>query len=119
MGESGQKVMIPSKGKILIITAQGHGDRQLCLVDKHGFPRSKAAGSKLISGFQTGDLVNVNVTSGKKIGAYKGKVAIRSSGFFNITTQNETIQGISFKYCTKIHSSDGYNYSYKEYKCYR
>jgi len=118
VGESGEKIIIPSKGKILLITAQGHGDRQLCLVDKHGFPRSKPAGSKLIHGFKTGDFVTANVTEGKKIGIYKGKVAIRSSGFFNISTHKETVQGISYKFCTKIHNSDGYNYSKKEYQCY-
>ncbi len=118
VGESGKKILIPSTGKILLITAQGHGDRQLCLVDKHGFSRSKSAGSKLVYGFQTGDFVTAQVTNGKKIRNYKGKVSVRSSGSFNISTQKETIQGISYRYCTKIHSSDGYNYSQKEYKCY-
>ncbi len=118
VGESGEKITIPKKGKILLIKAQGHGDRQLCLVDKHGFPRSKAAGSRFIYGFQTGDFVTAKVTSGKKIGNYKGKVAVRSSGSFNISTKKETIQGISYKYCSKIHSSDGYHYSQEEYKCH-
>jgi hypothetical protein len=118
VGESGEKITIPRKGKILLIKAQGHGDRQLCLVDKYGFPRSKAAGSRFVYGFQTGDFVTAKVTSGKKIGNYKGKVAVRSSGSFNISMKKETIQGISYKYCSKIHSSDGYHYSQEEYKCH-
>jgi hypothetical protein len=45
----------------------------------------------------------------KKIGRYQGKEVI-SSGSFNITTNKETIQGISYKFCKKLHSSDGYQY---------
>ena len=44
-------------------------------------------------------------------GIYTGKVAVRSSGFFNISTSKETVQGISYKFCKKVHSMDGYSYA--------
>jgi 5-methylcytosine-specific restriction endonuclease McrA len=114
VGETGEKIFIPKSGSLLRITAQGHGDRQLCLVDQYGFPRSKPAGSKIIHGFQTGDYVTAKVTSGKKVGTYKGRVAVRSSGSFNITSRKKTVQGISYKACQKLHCADGYGYSWEK-----
>jgi hypothetical protein len=43
-----------------------------------------------------------------------GRVAVRSSGSFNIKTETETVQGISGKYCQPIHRTDGYNYNYQK-----
>ncbi len=40
----------------LLITAQAHGCRQMCNVDKRGFPCSKPKAAKKVKGFQTGDL---------------------------------------------------------------
>lgn len=111
VGESGEKVVIPTKLKAKSIHATGHGERQLCLVDKHGFPRSKPAALKCVFGFQTGDIVSAQVTKGKKVGNYVGKVAVRSTGFFNVSTDKETVQGISYKFCKKVHSMDGYSYA--------
>jgi hypothetical protein len=50
------------------------------------------------------------LTQGKKIGTYIGRVAVRSSGSFNITTRTGTVQGISYRYCAHLHQSDGYSY---------
>jgi hypothetical protein len=55
-------------------------------------------------------LVKAVVTKGKKIGTYIGRVAVRTSGFFNISTKNGTTQGISWKYCQRIQAVDGYSY---------
>ncbi|OBQ33550.1 MAG: HNH endonuclease, partial [Anabaena sp. CRKS33] len=44
------------------------------------------------------------------IGAYIGRVAVRTSGSFNISTVFGLIQGISYKYCKSIHKKDGYEY---------
>ena len=91
----------------LFITAQGHGCRQMCLMDKRGFPRTKPKGVKKVKGFQTGDMVRAVVTEGTKIGTYTGRVAIRASGSFNITTTHQTI---SHRFCTALHRCDGYGY---------
>ena len=65
-------------------------------------------------GFQTGDMVRAIVTSGSKAGTYVGKVAVRATGSFNITTTTGTVQGISHKYCRIIHHADGYAYNEQE-----
>jgi 5-methylcytosine-specific restriction endonuclease McrA len=97
--------------KPLLITANGHGSRQSCRTDKFGFPNRNVPREKIHFGFQTGDIVKSLVTTGKKIGNYAGKVAIRSSGSFNISTKNGLIQGISHKFCLRIHAKDGYSYA--------
>lgn len=96
----------------LQIRATGHGSRQMCRTDKFGFPSRYVPRFKFVKGFQTGDIVKAVVTSGKKIGTYVGRVAVRSTGSFNISTTNGLIQGISHKYCTPIHKKDGYAYGY-------
>ena len=66
---------------------------------------------KSVHGFQTGDQVYAQVSKGRHKGFYKGRVAIRANGYFNIQTQEEVIQGISHKYCRVIWRADGYHYS--------
>jgi len=89
---------------ILEIKSQGRGNRQMCRMDKFGFPRTKSKSSKIVEGFQTGDIVKAVVTKGKKIGTYLGKVAVRASGNFNITSN----------YCKNIQKGDGYACAYSK-----
>jgi 5-methylcytosine-specific restriction endonuclease McrA len=96
----------------LLIKATGHGSRQMCRTDKFGFPSRYVPQFKFVKGFQTGDIVKAVVTSGKKIGTYTGRVAVRSTGSFNISTTTGLIQGISYKYCQQIHHKDGYGYGF-------
>jgi len=110
VGESGQKVYIPDL-KPLQIKAMGWGSRQMCRMDRYGFPRTSAKTVKIVKGFQTGDIVKAVVTRGKKIGTYIGRVAVRASGSFNIKTAMATIQGISWKYCQLLQRMDGYCYN--------
>ena len=98
--------------KPLTITATGHGTRHMCRTDKFGFPSRYVPRNKFVKGFQTGDIVKAIVTAGKKIGTYVGRVAVRSTGSFNISTANGLIQGISHKYCQHIHNKDGYSYAH-------
>jgi 5-methylcytosine-specific restriction endonuclease McrA len=101
-----------STNQPLLIKCQGHGTRQACRTDKFGFPSRYVPRFKFVNGFQTGDIVKAIVTSGKKIGSYIGRVAIRSTGSFNISTRTSLVQGISYKYCRIVHAKDGYNYSF-------
>ena len=94
----------------LIITATGHGSRQMCRMDKYGFPRTTAKQFKRVQGFQTGDIVKAVVPTGKKAGIYIGRIAIRSAGNFNIKTPNGTVQGISHRHCQLVQRLDGYTY---------
>ena len=112
VGESTPETLFVQRVKPLRITATGHGSRQMCRVDRFGFPRTKPKGAKKVKGFQTGDMVKAIVTKGKKVGTYVGRVAVRSSGSFNIKTPNGTVQGIGYRYCQLIH---GYGYTYAIY----
>jgi 5-methylcytosine-specific restriction endonuclease McrA len=95
----------------LKIKATGHGSRQQCRTDKYGFPSRYVPKDPFVKGFQTGDIVKAIVTKGKKVGQYLGRVAIRSSGSFNISNKTGLIQHISCKYCQIIHKKDGYGYA--------
>lgn len=110
VGKSTPNPLLVDRVKPLLIKATGHGTRQMCLMDAHGFPRTKPKSAKVVKGFQTGDIVKAIVTSGKKMGVYVGRVAVRATGSFNITTQIGIIQGIGYQYCTAIHKTDGYSY---------
>ena len=110
---------VPSKfnfltDKILTISAKGRGSRQMCSMNKYGFPRTSAKASKSVNGFQTGDIVKAIVTKGSKQGEYLGRVAVRASGYFDIQTKTKTIQGVGFEYCHIVQRSNGYSYDYKE-----
>lgn len=93
------------------ITAMGRQCRQMCRVDKYGFVRTKAKTSSKVKGFATGDLVKAIVAGGKKQGTYRGRVAVRATGSFNITTAQGTVQGIPVRCCTLLQRGDGYQYS--------
>lgn len=106
----------------LLIKSQGHGNRQMCGTNKYGFPIRHRTNQKISFGFQTGDIVKLSLTKDKlkktgelvlKAGEYLGRVAIRSSGSFNISTELGLIQGISYKYCRIIHHKDGYGYQFQ------
>jgi len=110
LGEKGEKVLISANHHPLIIEACGRGSRQMCRVDRYGFPRTTSKKQKLVHGFKTGDLVKAIVVDGKKIGTYRGRVAVRSTGNFNVKTKQAIVQGIHAKYCSLIQRADGYNY---------
>ena len=109
VGEVGALEVLTDKP--LLIKANGHGSRQMCRTDKYGFPSRHVPRCKFVKGFQTGDIVKAIVTAGKKIGTYIGRVAVRSTGSFNISAST-LVQGISHKYCSTIHKKDGYNYAF-------
>ena len=97
----------------LLIAAKGHGSRQMCRMNRFGFPHTGPKRGRIVHGFRTGDMVRAVVRSGKYRGTYVGRVAVRARGSFNITTLIGTIQGISYRSCVLLHRSDGYTYSTK------
>lgn len=111
VGKSTPEKLIIKGVKPLLIKAVGHGSRQACRTDAYGFPNRYVPRNKIHFGFQTGDIVKAIVKKGKKIGTYMGKVAIRSTGSFNISTKNGLVQGISYKCCKLVHAKDGYSYA--------
>jgi hypothetical protein len=97
---------------ILQIKATGRGMYQRTRPTKYGFPHGYLMRSKSVFGFQTGDIVRAEVTKGKKIGKYLGRVAIRASGSFNIQTRSGLVQGIPHRFCRVIQRADGYGYAW-------
>src|SRR6266568_1034859 len=94
----------------LTIKASGHGNRQMCGVNKAGFPIRHRKRQKVHRGYQTGDLVRVVIPSGKKAGTYVGRVLARATGSFDLVTKTGRIEGISHRYCKPLHRNDGYSY---------
>ncbi|MHB1730261.1 MAG: RNA-guided endonuclease IscB, partial [Leptospirillum sp.] len=97
---------------VLSIKALGRGSYQRTRLDAFGFPRGFLTRTKAHFGFQTGDLVRAVVAKGKKIGTHLGRVAVRSSGSFNIRTGSGVVQGLSHKLCRLLQRADGYGYSW-------
>ena len=98
----------------LYIRTAGHGCSQMGRMDKYGFPQIGAKGARRVKGFKTGGMVAAHVPKGKYAGSYRGRVAVKSSGSFNITKADGSIvQGISYRYCRLDYWSDGYSYSQK------
>ncbi|GHO64529.1 hypothetical protein KSC_034210 [Ktedonobacter sp. SOSP1-52] len=94
----------------LLIRAQGHGCRRVRNVNAHGFPCSAPKRAKKVRGFQTGDISRAHVTTGKKQGVYSGRVLVRASGSFDLTTRAGRIKGLDVRFFTPLHRSDGYSY---------
>ena len=111
IGLSGEEIHIPTSLIPVEIKANGRGSRQMCRVDKNGFPRTSAKKASNKFNFKTGDIVIAKVKKGKKQGTYLGRVAVRESGYFNITKKSGVVQGISYQYCRLLHKNDGYSYS--------
>ncbi len=93
------------------IKATGRGSYQRTRLNAYGFPRGYLTRQKRIKGFQTGDMVKAQVLKGKKTGSYRGRVAVRASGSFNLQTAQGVVQGIGYRCCKVIQRADGYGYS--------
>jgi 5-methylcytosine-specific restriction endonuclease McrA len=112
IGEGGDDVLLDPNMQILIIEAIGRGNRQMCLMDKYGFPRTKPKQSKRVHGFQTGDMVRLVQPSGKYAGTYVGKVVVRARGDFDIITKERQKITATWKRFTLLQRFDGYSYTF-------
>jgi len=97
--------------QVIVAKATGRGSYARTRPDSFGFPRLFLPRVKVVHGFQTGDLVRAKVPTGTKAGVHVGRVAVRSSGSFNISTASGTIQGISYRHCTILQRADGWEWS--------
>jgi hypothetical protein len=95
----------------LAIKCTGRGSYQRTRLTKHGFPRGYLMRKKSAFGFQTGDIVQAQILSGRHKGSPRGRVAIRATGNFNIQTPGGLVQGVSHRHCRIIWRADGYSYS--------
>lgn len=112
VGASTPETLIIRPQYISIWTATGRGTRQMCNVDKFGFPKSHRRNKKLYIGFQTGDMVKGDIPKEKYAGQYTGRVAVRSTGYFDIKdgTGTRICQGVSYKYLKIIQRTDGWHH---------
>jgi 5-methylcytosine-specific restriction endonuclease McrA len=109
VGQSGERVHIAFNHIPLRIKAMGHGSRQMCRTDKYGFPTRHRLRQKRHFGFQTGDMVQANVSSGKYGGKHTERVACRATGSFDIKTTSGNVT-VKHHTCRVVHRSDGYTY---------
>ncbi len=94
----------------LAITAYGHGCRQMCLMNKYGFPRTGPKEKHFKHRFKTGDMVKAIVPAHlKRAGTYVGRMSAKASGSFTING----VPDIGSRYCQKLQQADGYGYSQK------
>jgi 5-methylcytosine-specific restriction endonuclease McrA len=110
VGRSTPEHLETSRVRPLLIAATGHGNRQMCGTDKHGFPIRHRQRHKVHFGYQTGDLVRAVVPKGARAGTHVGRVLARASGSFDLVTKAGRQAGISYRYCRPIHRNDGYSY---------
>ena len=90
----------------LNIKATGYGSRQMCLMNKYGFPRTKSKTRiKNSFGFQTGDIVKAIICKGKLMGIHIGRISIRKRPVFQLNHVD-----VHPKCLTLLHRSDGYKY---------
>ena len=96
----------------LLIAAKGWGTRQMCTTNKHGFPIRHRTRCKTFFGFQTGDMVQAILPSGKFAGTHVGRLTVRATGVFEMMTSKGKVSPVRHKYCQAIHRNDGYMYSF-------
>ncbi|WP_347596454.1 RNA-guided endonuclease IscB [Acrocarpospora sp. B8E8] len=96
---------------VLVAGCAGRGAYTRTRTDRHGFPRLRMPRAKRLFGYATGDLVRAVVPGGKKAGTYTGRVAVRTTGSFNITTALGTVQGIHHRHLRLLQRADGYAYT--------
>ncbi|WP_326644028.1 RNA-guided endonuclease IscB [Streptosporangium sp. NBC_01755] len=95
---------------ILVVAATGRGTYRRTRSDRYGFPRLALPRTKRHHGYQTGDLVRAIVPTGTKTGTHTGRVAVRSTGKFNIRTRHGLVQGIHHRHVRLLQRADGYGY---------
>jgi len=106
VGQSTPSALLIDHVHPLHIEATGHGCRQMCLMSKHGFPRTKPkARHKSYMGYATGDMVKAIVPSGMYQGMHEGRVAIRFRPSFHLNNFD-----VHPKYLKNVQRNDGYQY---------
>jgi hypothetical protein len=99
----------------LLIQATGRGHRRLCNVNKLGFPVSHRQRHKRSFGYQTGDVVRAVAPERFACrGTHVGRVAVKASGYFTITTAHGKVSDVPHRFCKLIGRTTGYSYQIGE-----
>jgi 5-methylcytosine-specific restriction endonuclease McrA len=100
------------KLKTLYIKAMGRGEHCRTLWNRYGFPRGYKMRQKMVAGFATGDRVKAIVPAKlTTAGTHVGRVAVRKSGSFTISTREGKVDGVNAQYCRLVQRGDGYEYA--------
>ena len=91
----------------LRMIAKGHGRRQRCGTDRHGFPIRHAPRKKYFTGFKTGDVVRADIPKGKYKGKHVGRISIRFRPSFLLNGFD-----VHPKYLVILQRGDGYEYKF-------
>ena len=122
VGESGGAVRLSPETNVLSIEAMGRGSRQMCRMDRYGFPRTGPKAARTVHGFRTGDFVRAYIPKGRPsrglaracgalashAGVHTGYAAVRASGSFRVGN----VDGVSWRHCRLLQRGDGYRYRY-------
>ena len=92
------------------IQAMGHGTRQMCRTNAHGFPTSHRARQKRYFGMQTGDIVKAVVPTGKYAGTWISRVVVKARGWSDLVIHGKKAS-VHQRHCTRIWAADGYTYT--------
>ncbi len=106
VGQTGESVRVNLALRPLLIKAMGRGNRQMCLTDRYGFPKAHRTGIKRFLGWQTGDLAQAVIPTGKYRGRYVGRVTIRNQPKFMLNRMN-----VHPKHLMRLQRADGYGYA--------
>ncbi len=109
VGDAGRVASVPTR--VVVAAATGRGSYSRTRSDRHGFPRLRLPRARQHHGFATGDLVRAVVPSGKKTGVHVGRVAVRSTGSFNIRTRSGLVQGVNHRHCALLQRGDGWGWA--------
>lgn len=97
----------------LIISARGHGCRQMCRTDRYGFPITHKARVKHRFGWQTGDMAKAIIPRGKYKGVYRlGRIVAKSGSFLFAPSGKKDRISVNWKYLILVHRNDGYSYGF-------
>ena len=110
VGINGDKVELAPEMSPLRIMAMGRQARQMCRMNRYGFPRTGSKTSRFHHGFQTGDLVRAVQPKSvglKVFGTVIGRVSARETGSFKVAGTD----GIKARYCRRLQGADGYDYA--------
>ncbi len=111
VGASTPPVLLVEQVKPLLITATGHGSRQMCLMGKKGFPRTKPKAKRFSHTFKTGDIVKAIILARlKNAGVHTGRMSAKEKGGFTISTHKGNIPDVGKQYCRILQKADGYGY---------
>lgn len=95
----------------LLMQCKGQGGRQKAALNKYGYP-IRHNPLRPILGWSTGDIALANITSGKYLGEYIGRIAPKKNGYCTFTPFGSKAFSSSLKYMARIHCKDGYEYGF-------